>query len=174
MKSIFVTLSLLVFCLPAYSSYQVEKLASGLRIPWSISFLDDSTILATERNGNIVLVNFTIGTKTRLLEVPNVAARGQGGLLDIALSPYDTSTFYFTYSKNTDTGADTTLAVATFKNNKVTDWKDLLVTQSNSDTTRHFGSRIVFADKHLFSASAIAEYALMDKTALLTQAASYV
>ncbi len=149
MKSILVTLLLFVFCLPAYANYQVEKVALGLLVPWGISFLNNSTVLATERNGHIVLVDLILGTKTTLLEVPNVAARGQGGLLDIALSPYDQSTFYFTYSKNTDSGADTTLALAKFNGTKVTHWEDLLVTQSNSDTSRHFGSRIVFADQYL-------------------------
>ncbi len=150
MRPISLLLALLLFCQPAYSSYQVEKVASGLLVPWSISFLNDSTVLATERNGHIVLVDLRVGNKTTLLEVPNVAAQGQGGLLDIAISPYDPSTFYFTYSKNTDTGADTTLAIAELDGTKVTDWNDLLITQSKSDTNRHFGSRIVFANKHLY------------------------
>ncbi len=150
MKSQLVTLFLSALSFPALSNYQAEKVMGGLLVPWSMSFVSSSKALVTERNGAIVLADMDNGTKSTLLELPNVAARGQGGLLDIALSPYDSSTFYFTYSKNTETGADTTLAIATFQNNKVIQWKDLLVTQSNSDTTRHFGSRIVFADNYLF------------------------
>ncbi len=150
MKTQIITLILTVFSLPAFSSYNAEKVMSGLLVPWSVSFVESTKALVTERNGSIVLVDLKTSTKQTLLEVPDVAAKGQGGLLDIALSPYDSSTFYFTYSKITQSGADTTLAVASFNDDKVTQWRDLLVTQSNSDTTRHFGSRITFADNYVF------------------------
>ncbi len=151
MKSLRYHLWLLIFSNLAYGSYKAEKVISGLSVPWSISFLSESEALASERNGNILLINFTNKTKHILLTTDNIAARGQGGLLDIALSPYNSNQFYFTYSKQTPTGAETTLALADFTANKVVKWRDLLVTtSSHSDTTRHFGSRIAFIDKYIF------------------------
>lgn len=150
MKSILLMLPVLIFSSAAMPAYQAEKVLTGLLVPWGMSFINNTQAIVTERNGDIVLVDINKGTKRTVLEVPNVASSGQGGLLDIALSPYDPDKFYFTYSKQTQTGADTTLAVATFRNNQVSDWQDLLVTTSNSDTTRHFGSRIIFADNHVY------------------------
>jgi len=150
MKSILLMLPLLIFSSAATSAYQAEKVLTGLLVPWGMSFINNTQAIVTERNGDIVLVDINKGSKHTLLKIPNVAASGQGGLLDIALSPYEPDKFYFTYSKQTQTGANTTLAVATFSNNQVSDWQDLLVTTSNSDTTRHFGSRIIFADNHVY------------------------
>ena len=150
MKKRFWLLLLCVISITAQAQYRAEKVMEGLLVPWSASFLNESQAFVTERNGKILLVDLNKGTKTELLQIEDVAAQGQGGLLDIALSPYDPQTFYFTYSKRTNTGADTTLAVAKFNGDKVTQWNDLLVTTSNSDTSRHFGSRISFIDKHLF------------------------
>ncbi|WP_165311150.1 PQQ-dependent sugar dehydrogenase [Vibrio ziniensis] len=150
MKKNILLLMLCVVSISALAQYRVEKVMEGLRVPWSISFINETKVLVTERNGKILIVDLENNTKQDLLKISDVAAQGQGGLLDIALSPYDRQTFYFTYSKKTSSGADTTLAIATFNENKVTQWNDLLVTVSNSDTSRHFGSRIVFIDKHVF------------------------
>ncbi len=135
---------------PSLADYYPEKVLGGLRVPWSLTFISETQALVTERNGDIVLVDLSGASKTTILSVPGVAVSGQGGLLDIALSPEDPNTFYFTYSKKTSTGADTTLAVAHWQHNEVSQWNDLLVTKSNSDTSRHFGSRIAFSDNHLF------------------------
>ncbi len=143
-------LVLLLFPTLCFADFKAEKVMQGLLVPWGMSFINGSQLLVTERNGAIVLVDIAHKTKQVILTVPDVAASGQGGLLDIALSPYDSDKFYFTYSKQEKDGVNTTLAIARFENGSVPEWHDLLVTKSNSDTTRHFGSRIVFIDNHVF------------------------
>lgn len=132
------------------AAWEAEKVMSGLLVPWGMSFVSNDQLLVTERNGDIVLVNLKTQTKTTLLHVASVAANGQGGLLDVALSPHDPTVFYFTYSKQHDSGVDTTLAMASWDGKTVTAWRDVLITVSNSTTTRHFGSRIAFDATHLY------------------------
>lgn len=140
----------LTLCSLNAAAYQAEKVMSGLLVPWGMAFVSNQQALVTERNGGIVVVDLATQTKTPLLTVDTLAASGQGGLLDIALSPADPAIFYFTYSKKGQAGADTTLAMAHWDGKTVTDWRDLLVTVSHSDTTRHFGSRIAFDSNHLY------------------------
>ncbi|QTG90040.1 PQQ-dependent sugar dehydrogenase [Vibrio furnissii] len=132
------------------AAWEAEKVMSGLLVPWGMSFVSNDQLLVTERNGDIVLVDLKTQTKTSLLHVASVAANGQGGLLDVALSPHDPTVFYFTYSKQHDSGVDTTLAMASWDGKTVTAWRDVLITVSNSTTTRHFGSRIAFDATHLY------------------------
>lgn len=132
------------------AAWEAEKVMSGLLVPWGMSFVSNDQLLVTERNGDIVLVDLKTQTKTALLQVASVAANGQGGLLDVALSPHDPTMFYFTYSKQHDSGVDTTLAMASWDGKTVTAWRDVLITVSNSTTTRHFGSRIAFDATHLY------------------------
>jgi glucose/arabinose dehydrogenase len=60
------------------------------------------------------------------------------------LHPKDKSSVYITYSKSSNAGAQTTLATATYKNQTLDNFRDLFVSDSATNTGRHFGSRIVF------------------------------
>ncbi len=133
--------------------YQVEEVVSGLGIPWGIEFITADELIVTERDGMIKKVDLTSGSVTLLPGAPQVWARGQGGLLDVAVpddfKPGDW--IYFTYSKNENGQGVTTLARAHLKGSAIVDWQDIFITKSASNTTRHFGSRIVFDGQgHLF------------------------
>ena len=65
--------------------FQLVEVVDGLSSPWGMTFLPDGGILVTERSGGVVLVSG--GGKTTVRGVPEVAAKGQRGLLDIALHP---------------------------------------------------------------------------------------
>ncbi len=69
------------------SPFEVVTVAEGLQNPWGLAFLPDGRMLVTEKPGPPSLV----GTDGKLSEpvagLPPVDARGQGGLLDIALDP---------------------------------------------------------------------------------------
>ncbi|MBA2271230.1 MAG: PQQ-dependent sugar dehydrogenase, partial [Chthoniobacterales bacterium] len=69
-------------------SFKVETVADGLRNPWGMEMLTDGRFLVTERAGRLRI----IGTDGKLQKepvsnVPEVVARGQGGLLDVRLHP---------------------------------------------------------------------------------------
>ncbi|MBB2820342.1 UNVERIFIED_ORG: glucose/arabinose dehydrogenase [Rhizobium esperanzae] len=65
---------------------RVEKLAGGLDHPWAVEVLPDGAYLVTERPGRMRIIH-----DGKLSEpignVPKVSARGQGGLMDVALAP---------------------------------------------------------------------------------------
>jgi aldose sugar dehydrogenase len=128
------------------SDYGVEVVVSGLGVPWGMVFLDSDTILFTELDGAIALLDTEMGTIRPIKGGPEVWARGQGGLLDVALpagyKPGDW--IYFTYSKEQGGTGVTTLARARLENDRLIGLHDLVVTVSASNTTHHFGSRIAF------------------------------
>ncbi|UTM58448.1 PQQ-dependent sugar dehydrogenase [Photobacterium sp. CCB-ST2H9] len=134
-------------------AYQVEQIADGLPIPWGMTFIDDHTLLVTLREGKAVLLDVRSGQRKAVSGLPEVYARGQGGLLDVQLSPDPAAKewLYFTYTKPVQGGGVTTLARARLSGQRLTQWQDLKVTRSLSDTNRHFGSRIAFDGRgHVF------------------------
>lgn len=93
---------------------RIVEVARGLETPWSMAFLPDGRLLVTERPGRMRLVG-TDGTVSAPLDgVPAVHARGQGGLLDVALSPQfkDDRTLVFSFAQPTAAGARTAVARA--------------------------------------------------------------
>lgn len=149
LKSAFVLFFATFQC--ASAEYQLTRVSEGWYIPWGLQFIDKDTLVVTEKNGLISQLDLKSKQRTALFEVPNLDDGGQGGLLDVAQSPINPKQLYFTYSKETDSGSATTLASATLNANQLTNWQDMLVTSAQSDTGRHFGSRITFDDDgHLF------------------------
>ncbi|POA62189.1 PQQ-dependent sugar dehydrogenase, partial [Pseudomonas sp. GW531-T4] len=66
----------------------VTPVVEGLDHPWALAFLPDRQgILVTERPGNLRLVGADGKLSAPLGGVPQVWAKGQGGLLDVVLSP---------------------------------------------------------------------------------------
>lgn len=65
---------------------RVERLATGLEIPWGLAFLPNGNLLVTERPGRLRLVR---GGKLvpKPVAAVAVAPAGEGGLLGIALHP---------------------------------------------------------------------------------------
>ncbi|MFE3835675.1 PQQ-dependent sugar dehydrogenase [Pseudogemmobacter sonorensis] len=63
---------------------RVEAVALGLNEPWGLAFLPDGSPLVTERGGRLLLLRD--GAARALEGVPQVAATGQGGLLDVLVA----------------------------------------------------------------------------------------
>ena len=147
------------------ATYQVTQVATGLGIPWGMSFQSENEILFTERKGRLGIVNIDSGEVNYLSGLPEIIANGQGGFMDVAKPTNNeiADWTYFTYVKPIDAAGngETTLARAHISKDGIFDWQDLLVTHSlfgvifdvtgiawGSD--RHFGSRIAFDDTHLY------------------------
>ena len=126
------------------ASFRVVEVVSDLDQPWAVAWLPDGRMLITEKPGRLALVD---GDRTvALAGLPPIAARGQGGLLDVALPPnYDeTGWIYFTYSAPGDNGMGTTLARARLQDTTLTDLETLYQQTPFVSGGRHSGSRIVF------------------------------
>lgn len=73
---------------PAVDIPRATAIAKKLDIPWSLAFLPDGSIIFTERQGRIKLIDAKEGLLPQpLLTIDEVAHRGEGGLLGIALHP---------------------------------------------------------------------------------------
>src|SRR5829696_7639936 len=87
----FLLAALLLLAAPAVAqertAFRVSDFATGLERPWGGAFLPDGRLLVTERPGRMRLVGRGGQLSEPLAGVPAVEARGQGGLLDLALAP---------------------------------------------------------------------------------------
>lgn len=130
-------------------NFQVEQIAQGLGVPWGMTFLSPRELMFTERKGKVKILNLDNLKITTLHGAAKVVAEGQGGMLDVAKGPNYAAQgwIYFTYSKGTNSGVVTTLARARRDGNQLTEWQDLLVSASATNTGQHFGSRIAFDSK---------------------------
>ncbi len=133
---------------PFYQDNQlkVELVSQFDGVIWGLSLISDTEVILTLRKGQAFHLNLITGKKTALSGLPNIATLGQGGLLDVAVSPdFNKSNWlYFTYSKPSALGAATTLARAKLDGAQLIDWEDIFITQPASSTGKHFGSRIAF------------------------------
>jgi glucose/arabinose dehydrogenase len=69
---------------PVEPTGDVDVVATDLDVPWDLEFLDDGTVLVTERNTARIRRVESDGELTDIGEVPGVSASGEGGLLGIA------------------------------------------------------------------------------------------
>jgi glucose/arabinose dehydrogenase len=127
-------------------TFKLEQIANGMGIPWGMAFLNQNEIIFTERQGAVKIIQLNSFKITSLHGFPEIATVGQGGMLDVAIGPdyANQGWIYFTYSKRSTSGAVTTLARAMRNADQLDNWQDLLVSDSATDTGRHFGSRIAF------------------------------
>jgi len=127
-------------------TFTLEKITDGLGIPWGMAFISNTRLLITEREGSIKLLDTQSNSLIPVQGTPAVLAKGQGGLLDVAVPPDFTAGdwIYFTFVRDKDGEGVTVLARAKLDANKLVQWQDLLETQSATGTGFHFGSRIAF------------------------------
>ncbi|WP_291606037.1 PQQ-dependent sugar dehydrogenase [Bradyrhizobium sp.] len=129
---------------------QIETVSRGLEHPWALAFLPDGRILVSERPGRLRVVSKDGALSQPLQGVPNVFARGQGGLLDLALAPdfAEERLVYLTFAEPGDGGkAGTALARARL-NEAATALEQFEVVfrqLPKVNGPNHFGGRIVFA-----------------------------
>ena len=145
--------------------FDVVVLAKGLDRPWAVEPLPDGAFLATEKSGKlrIISANGEIGQPvTGLLPVgqggvssesgqgglPPITARGQGGLLDVALSPtFSTDrTIYWSFSEQREGGSGTSVArgVLTADRRNLEQVRVIFRALPTYNNGLHFGSRLAF------------------------------
>lgn len=137
----------------------VQTVASDLEHPWALAFLpDDKGMLVTERPGRLRIISGDGQISEPLAGVPEVFARGQGGLLDVRLSPGfgQDRLVYLSYAEAGDDGqAGTTVGRGRLADDLrgLDDFTVIFRQQPKLSTGIHFGSRLVFDDEgHLFIA----------------------
>ena len=140
-------------------SLQARTVAQGLAHPWALAFLPDGNFLVTERPGTLRVVEPGGRIRPPVQGVPAVQARGQGGLLDVALDSdfARKRTLYLCYAQPSADGrtAGTALARARLSDD-ATQLQELRVIFQQFPKVsggNHFGCRIAeSADGTLFLA----------------------
>ena len=138
-------------------AFNVVTVADGINTGWSLAFLPNGKMLVTERGGRLLVVGPDGSKSEPVAGLPPVDARGQGGLLDVALDPdfATNSTIYWSFSEPQPEGANNTaVARGRFVDGAAPRVEDVRVIyhQVPAMASRaHFGSRLVFGrDKTLF------------------------
>ncbi len=130
----------------AQADFRIVTLAEGLKNPWSLAFLPDGSMLITERSGDLRLFKDGGLEDQAIAGVPDVVARGQGGLLDVAIHPdfAENRLVYLSYAGPGDGGASTEVARGRLDGMALQDVEVLFSAVPKSGGTGHFGSRLVF------------------------------
>lgn len=130
------------------ADYSYSIINTELVSPWGIDVLPDGTLLITEKQGSLAVLDPDGTILMRLDGFPRLNPDGQGGLLDIAISPdfENDSTIYFTFSSQTNQGNATALGRAKLdlSNKVLKDVETLFVADPYLSGVGHYGSRIVF------------------------------
>lgn len=125
---------------------RVETVASGLARPWAMAFLPDGRMLVTERPGNLRILAADNRLSEPLAGVPEMAAGGQGGLLDVAIDPDFRSNrrVYLSFAEPGDGGASTAVARGVLAEDGLEDLEVIFRQEPKVGGGNHFGSRLVF------------------------------
>ncbi|WP_277880508.1 PQQ-dependent sugar dehydrogenase [Yersinia intermedia] len=150
--SVFVSMSAL-----AAPVVTVTELQEGLDHPWSLAFLpDNGGILITERSGQLRLWQAGKPLSPPLKGVPAVYAKGQGGLLEVALSPTFSQDrrVYLSFAEAGNEGkAGTAVGYGRLnpQGTTIENFKVFFRQQPKLSTGNHFGGKLAFDKQgHLF------------------------
>ncbi len=147
------------------AAFDVIVVAKGLDHPWAVEPLPNGDFLITEKSGQmrIVLAKGEIGQPIGgLLPIgqggvsatsgqgglPPITARGQGGLLDVALSPNfeKDRTIFWSFSEQREGGSGTSVArgVLTEDRKNLEQVRVIFRAMPTYNNGLHFGSRLAF------------------------------
>lgn len=120
--------------------------------PWGLAFLNSRQALVTERGGKLWRVNLADGALTQIEGLPgDLQAGGQGGLLDVVVSP-DQSIF-LCYTAAAVGGRQTAIFKARL-NGQALQGQTIYRVEPAADTNYHFGCRLGLGPQgHLFATS---------------------
>ena len=141
-------------------NFDVVTVVDEINTGWSFAFLPNGKMLVTERGGRLLVIGPDGSKSEAVAGLPAVDARGQGGLLDVALDPdfATNSMIYWSFSEPQEGGTNNTaVGRGRFVDGAAPRVEDVSVIyhQVPAMASRaHFGSRLVFA---------------RDKTLLVTQ-----
>ena len=122
------------------AAVSTQDVATGLDVPWGISFLPDGTALIAERDTGVITHLTAPGQLREVGGVAGVAPRGEAGLLGVAVSPnFAQDQTVFAYLT---TDADNRVVATRFDGDTLTDQRPILT--GIPAAAIHDGGRILF------------------------------
>jgi glucose/arabinose dehydrogenase len=129
-------------------SYEYQLVTKGIDIPWGMAWLDDESILVSDRKGELRIIKNGELLSEKVVGLPELRAQGQGGLLDVVVDPSyaQNNLIYFSYSglEGEGEGAHTSVMRAKLDDFKLTEQAVIFEGGPNSTKGQHYGSRLAF------------------------------
>ena len=127
--------------------FKLQEAINGLNSPWSLSFISNDRVIATEKSGNLILIDFNINEIKKIKHNLNILEDGQGGLLEVL---YFKDQVFVSYSEDLKRGYSTTsVAKANFNENEL-NFQNIFRAEPPINSGYHFGSRLVIKDNLLY------------------------
>lgn len=147
------------------TTYEVTVITDGLDRPWAVEPLPNGDFLITEKGGEMRIVSkdgkigeplkgvLAVGQggvteDSKVGGLPPITARGQGGLLDVALSPTfkKDQTIFWSFSEDRKDGSGTSVASGVLNEDRTKIEKVEVIFRAMPSYRNglHFGSRIAF------------------------------
>lgn len=134
------------------ATFRTETFVEGLDHPWAMARLPDGRFLVTERPGRLRIIEEGRLLPEAVEGVPEVFARGQGGLFDIELHPKysENGWIYLSYADPKDGKALTKIVRGRLKENRFVDQETIFEAPvvEYTGTDIHFGGRMQFDEKN--------------------------
>lgn len=132
-------------------TFRVDTIAKDLGVTWGMAFLPNGDILFTEREGTLRLIHDGQLDPKPIGGVPEVKAKGQGGLFDLELHPNyaENGWIYLSFASpakpgEEGEGANTEFIRARLKDHELVDQQRIFKGSPNYETNHHYGARIEF------------------------------
>jgi aldose sugar dehydrogenase len=131
-------------------AFDVVTVTEGLVNPWGLAFLPDGKMLVTEKPGRLRVVSADGKQMSEpVAGLPAVDARGQGGLLDIAIDPsfQKNQLIYWSYAEPGEGVNNTAVARGKLVDGaapKVENVQVIFHQAPTLNSTLHFGGRLIF------------------------------
>ncbi|RZK88299.1 MAG: PQQ-dependent sugar dehydrogenase [Pedobacter sp.] len=130
------------------TALNVSVINSKLENPWAISVLPNGGFLITQKYGTMVTLAPNGTLQTTITGLPKVDPAGQGGLLDVTLSPdfAKSSLIYWAYSEPSNNGSVLAIAKGKLSADRKTIQNQTVIYRATPGHTGklQYGSRIVF------------------------------
>ncbi|MCQ0969471.1 PQQ-dependent sugar dehydrogenase (plasmid) [Paracoccus sp. TK19116] len=125
-----------------------ENIVEGLVHPWGMAELTGGVWVVTEKPGRMRLIGPDGAISAPLTGLPEVDARGQGGLLDVAVAEDfgQTRRLWWTFAEPREGGNATAVATGTLSadSTALENVEVIFQQQPAWQSDKHFGSRLVF------------------------------
>lgn len=129
----------------------IEVVAENLEIPWEVVFLDETTVLITERPGNLKKVNLETKEAKIIYTFNEASHSGEGGLLGMTLHPnFEKNNYIYVYlTYKLGDGLRNKVERYELKNDNLLNKK--IIIDGILGASNHDGGRISFGpDGHLY------------------------
>lgn len=126
------------------ATLRVETFVSGLEVPWSLAFTSPTRLLVTERPGRVRVAENGVLREKPLAVIADVEARGESGLMGIALAPdYPRSRrLYLAYAYDAPKGSE--VRVVRFRDDGDSLSERTAIVEGIPAARNHAGCRIRF------------------------------